>query len=652
VIALGVVVACLVAVVPAAAQTRAPGGPTPAARSEAVPAERVQNILHMLDYVAVDYPEFVKDGKIVDQAEYDEQVEFVTQVRALLGELPARPGREDLIGRADRLVALVKARRPGTEVAALAGQLRWAVIKAYDVEVAPRRPPDLKQAAALYSAQCASCHGATGRGDGPAGRGLNPAPSNFHDADRMAQRSIYGLYSTITLGVDGTGMASFRHLGDEQRWALAFYVANLGQSEDDARRGAELWQAGQGRAALPDLASLATQSAREVQAQHGADAAALLSYLRAHPDVFAASGNSAIATSLRLLRQSLEAYRQGQARPAQDLAVSSYLEGFELVEASLDALDRGLRTTVEAEMIRYRGLLRDGAPLPQVEVQATRIEALLGQARDLLDAGTLPAGAAFLSALLILVREGLEAILIVAAMIALLVKANRRDGLPWVHGGWVAALLLGGLTWVVASYVVSISGATREVTEGITALVAAAILLYVGFWMHGKSHARRWQAYLDRRLLGALSGRTMVALALVSFLAVYREAFETVLFYQALALQAGPGGATALLGGVVVGAAALVVLSWVIVRGSLRLPLGLFFGASSVLLGLLAVVLAGKGMAALQEAGWLPIHAVNFPSVPLLGVYPNLQSLALQGALLAIIVGGFAYTRRVAARSA
>ncbi len=647
-----VIVAYLLAVVPAAAQPPAPGSPAPAARSEVVPAERAQNILHMLDYVAVDYPEFVKDGKILDQAEYDEQLEFVTQVRALLGELPARPGRDELIARADQLVALVKTRRPGADVAALASQLRWGVIKAYDVEVAPKRPPDVRQAAALYAAQCAACHGATGRGDGPASKGLDPAPSNFHDADRMAQRSVYGLYSTITLGVDGTGMASFRHLGEEQRWALAFYVANLGRSEADVRRGAEVWQSGQGRKALPDLASVATRSAREVQAQHGAAAVALLSYLRGHPEVFAASGNAAIATSLRLLSQSVDAYRQGQARQAQDLAVSSYLEGFELVEASLDALDRGLRTTVEAEMIRYRGLLRDGAPLPQVAAQAARIETLLGQARDLLDAGSLPASATFLSALLILVREGLEAILIVAAIIALLVKANRRDGLPWVHGGWIAALLLGGLTWVVASYAVSISGATREVTEGITALIAAAILLYVGFWMHGKSYARQWQDYLDRRLRGALSGRTMVALALVSFLAVYREAFETVLFYQALALQAGPGGAAALLGGMLSGAAALAVLSWIIVRGSLRLRLDLFFGASSVLLGLLAVVLAGKGIAALQEAGWLPIHTVNFPSLPLLGVYPNLQSLVLQGALLAIIVGGFAYTHRVAARSA
>ena len=362
-----------------------------ASMAAAQPAERAQTILHMLDYVAVDYPEFVRDGKVVDQSEYDEQLEFVTQVRALLEQLAARPERGELLARADRLVALVKDKRPGVEVADLANQLRWAIIEAYGVEVAPKRPPDLRPAAALYAAQCAACHGATGLGDGPAGQGLDPRPSNFHDRDRMAQRSVYGLYSTITLGVNGTGMASFRGLGEEQRWALAFYVANLGRPAADVRRGAELWQAGQGKEAFADLASIVTRSAREVEAQHGADAVALLGYLRTRPDVFAAGGNAALATSLRLLRESVDAYRQGRARQAQDLAVSSYLDGFELVEASLDALDRGLRTAVEAEMIRYRSLLRDGAPLPQVEAQAAKIEGLLGQARDLLDAGSLPA---------------------------------------------------------------------------------------------------------------------------------------------------------------------------------------------------------------------------------------------------------------------
>jgi high-affinity iron transporter len=446
-------------------------------------------------------------------------------------------------------------------------------------------------------------------------------------------------------------MASFGSLDEQQRWALAFYVASLGRPEADARRGAELWQAGRARHVFRDLGSIAAQSAREIEAQHGRDAALVLGHLQAHPDQAATPAGSAIATSRALLRRSADAYAAGRAREAQDLATSSYLDGFELAEASLDAVDPGLRRDIETGMSRYRGLVRDGAPLAEVEAQAERIDGLLGRARERLEAGGLPASAAFLSAFTIVLREGLEALLVVAAMYALLVRAGRADALVWVHAGWIAALALGGITWLGASRVVEVSGASREVTEGVTALIATGVLVYVGLWMHGKSYARQWQAYLDRRLRGALEGRTLWALALVSFLAVYREAFETVLFCEAVAVQAGPDGRVPLLAGLGAAAVALLVLGWLIVKGSLRLPLGLFFGATSVLVAMLALVFAGKGIAALQEAGWLPAHEVHFPSLPALGLYPNLQGLLLQAALVILITAGFAYTRHAARRA-
>lgn len=623
---------------------------TPAAKPAPSPSERAPVVLHMLDYVSVDYPGAVQDGKVVDKGEYEEQVEFVTQARALIGQFDARPERKAILADAQKLVALVNAKASAADVSALATKVRWAIIRAYDVEVAPKRPPDLARAGAIYQAQCAPCHGADGRGDGAAGKGLDPPPANFHDSERMAQRSAYGLYSSITLGVDGTSMVGFRALSDDERWALAFHVANLGAADVESR-GAALWKSPEGKRAFPDLGSVSTRSAREVEAAYGADARTLLAYLRRHPELVAGDSGSAIGKSARLLRESVEAYRQGKPREAQELAASSYLDAFEPAEAALDAMDRGLRMSVEAEMTRYRALLRAGAPKPEVEAQAAKIAGLLERAEQTLAADGLPASATFLSAFVILAREGLEAILVVAALYALLARAGRRDALAYLHGGWILALLLGGLTWLVASYVVSVSGATREVTEGVSALVAAAILLYVGFWMHGKSQARQWQAYLNQRLAGALAGRTLWALAFVSFLAVYREVFETVLFYEALAAQAGPAGRMPLWAGFGTAALVLLVLGTLIVRGSVRLPFGLFFGASGILLGLLSVVLAGKGIAALQEAGWIPVHQVAFPSAPLIGLYPNLQSLLLQAALLLVIVAGFAYVRRTARRS-
>ena len=607
------------------------------------PPEPMQLLLHMLDYMAVDYPECVQDGTVLDQAEYDEQVEFSQQVRTLLAQLPAHADKPDLLYQAEHLVTRIEDKRPGPEVVALAQQLRWNIIRAYNVETAPPRPPDLRSAAALYQANCAVCHGPQGHGDGPASANLDPAPSNFHDRQRMDQRSLYSLYSTITLGVEGTGMASFRTLSEDERWALAFYISNLASGEVDITRGAELWQAGVGQAWFSDLASVATATTREVNATHGSDGEHVLAYLRTHPEVVVLSGESPLTRSSRLLHESLTAYRRGQTQLAQELAVSAYLDGFELVEASLDTVNQRLRMAVETEMLRYRAMIKSREPLTAIEAQGTRIQGLLAEAQQLLEETRLPAGAVFFGAFVILLREGLEAILVLAAILALLSKAGRREALPYVHAGWSTALVLGGCTWLVASYIVAISGSTREVTEGVTALVAAAVLLYVGFWMHSQAYADRWRTFLQEQLRDALSTRTMWALALVSFLAVYREAFETVLFYQALWIQAAPAYIP-VLGGVLAAAVALVGLGWLIFRGSVRLPLGLFFGATSVLLALLAVVFVGKGIAALQEAGILPVDPVNFPAIPALGIYPSLLSLALQAVLVLIITSVFIHT--------
>jgi high-affinity iron transporter len=618
-------------------------GPAAGVQDKADPA---QVLLHLLDYIAVDYPEFVKDGKILDQAEYDEQVEFAARARELLRDLPSKSESAALVSGAESLQRAIVDKRPGPEVAALATELRWAIIRAYRIAVAPRRAPDLAPAAALYTSQCGVCHGTAGRGDGPAVRGMDPPPSNFTDRGRMDQRSVYGLFSTITLGVDGTRMAGFHELTDEQRWALALWVARFAAGPGEISRGESRWNDGGAKALFPDLASVLATTAAETRAKHGDDGAAVLAFLRTRPDLVASPRESPIAVSERLLAASLAAYRDGRRADAQRLAISAYLEGFELSEATLDALDRDLRVRTETEFTRLRSAIAAGAPSADVDRRGARVTELLAEARDKLEGTTLSMGAAFAGALVILVREGLEALLIVAAIVAVLLRAGRRDALRYVHAGWVAAIVLGLATWVAASYVVAISGAHREVLEGITGLLAAAVLLYVGAWLHDKAYAARWSAYVERHVRGALAGHTLWALAAVSFLAVYREMFETVLFTQALWIQSGADGRRGAMAGLGVAALVLVILAWLILKVGVRLPLGWMFGASSALLALLAVVLVGQGVAALQEAGLVSINSLELPSAPVLGIHPTVESIAAQIALLVVILVVFAWTRR------
>jgi high-affinity iron transporter len=599
-------------------------------------------VLHALDYLAVDYPGAVKDGKVLDQGEYDEQVEFAASVPAMIAGLPARPERAALEATAAGLRAAIEAKRPGGEVAAVAGDLRRRIIDLYEVRVAPRQVPDLRPAAADFATHCAVCHGATGRGDGPAAKGLSPPPADL-TAARMGEHSLFGLYNTITLGIKGTAMTGFAPLGEAQRWGLAFYVSTLATPPAERERGARLWKDGVGRSELHDLRSLVMATPKGMA---GGDGAAVLAYLRGDPGALAAGRESPLDLSARLLGESLAAYRQGDAARAHQLAITSYLEGFELVEAPLGAVDGRLKSRVEAEMLRYRTLIQSRAPRDAVEAEARTILSLLDTARQRLDAARLSPVTTFTSALVILLREGLEAILVLAALVAMLIKSGRREALRYVHAGWIAALALGAVTWLAASYVVTLSGASREVTEGVTALLAALMLLYVGFWMHRHAHAARWKTFIETQVQAALSGRTRWALASIAFLAVYREAFETVLFYQALWIEAGPSGRLVVAAGFAVAAAGLVLLAWLILKMGLRLPVGWFFGAGSVLMAALAVVLAGKGIAALQQAGRLPVEPLDLPTIPSLGVYPTWQGALTQLVLVLLIVAAFTYSRR------
>lgn len=608
-------------------------------------AEKAQAVIHMLDYVGVDYPEFVQDGKVLDEAEYLEQKEFAAQSLDLLQQLPAHAQKPQLLAKAGELLARIEAKAPGAEVSGLAAAVRADVMRMYKLAVAPRSVPDLARAATLFQAQCASCHGAQGRGDGPAAPGMEPAPSNFHDAARMQQRSVYGLYNTISLGVNGTPMRGFGELSEADRWALAFLAAGLRTTPEESKRGEALWNAGTGKAQFPDLKSVVMPAPGEVAAG-GAELGAVHAWLVQHPQAVTAGAPSPIAFTRERLAQAVEALRGGDREAARQHAITAYLEGFELVEAALDNVDAPLRQGVEREMIALRAAIGDGESADAVAERVARIEALLAQADDKLSGEGLSTTAAFLASLLILLREGLEAILVLAAIGAFVAKTGRRDALPYVHAGWMGAVALGVLTWFAATYLFTISGANRELTEGITALLAAAMLLYVGWWLHGKSYAQAWNTFIREQVTTALGKRTLWAMAGVSFLAVYRELFEIVLFYQTLWVQAGPQGQGAVLWGMAAAALLLAVIGGAILKYSVRLPIGPFFGVTSALLAVLAVVFVGNGIAALQEAGVLHASLVAFPEVALLGIHPTAQGLFAQLAALLLVVGGFAWTRR------
>ena len=601
--------------------------------------DKAQTIVHMLDYIGVDYADSVQDGQVINAEEYAEQREFAAQVLTLLGQLPAVSEQDMLVSQAHELLARIEAKASGSEISSLASQLLTGVIQAWRLSVAPRQPPDLQQGERLFAQYCAGCHGVQGQGDGPLARGMDPAPRNFHDEARMRQRSLYGLYNTISLGVQGTPMRAFRELSEGDRWALAFFSAGLRTSPELVSKGASLWQQGEGQSDFRSLRALVTQ-APDQQATAGSSADAVRAYLTQQPQALQASAREPLAFTRGKIEEADQAYANGNRDDARRLAIAAYLEGFELIESALNNVDPPLRAETEREMMALRTAIDEGRPVDAVTAQVMTIKTLLDRAADTLANGSVSTNSAFLSSLVILLREGLESILIISTIVAFVVKTGRRDALPYIHLGWIGAIGLGAITWSIARYMLSISGANREVTEGITALLAAAMLLYVGWWLHSRSNAQAWSRYVREQLTTALARRTLWAMAGISFLVVYRELFEVILFYETLWSQAGTLGHEAVLWGIVSAVVLLVLIGGMTFRYSVRLPIGPFFAVASSLLAIMAVIFVGNGIAALQEAGVLDVTKIRFVSLPLLGIHPTVQTLVPQALTLAVIAIG------------
>lgn len=600
-----------------------------------------QQLLQLIDYVGVDYKGAVIEGKVVNKAEFAEMIDFAAGISQQIDDLPEpkplinktkvttnKSVKVGLKQQAETLVNWVQSKHSAQAINQLTAQMHHTIISAYEIIVVPHKQPDLKQAALLYTQNCASCHGEQGFGDGPAAKGMEPAPINFHDIERYKQRTLFGLHSTITQGVNDTAMPGYPQLSNHDRWSLAFYVGGFAHTPKNVDTT---------NSPLLNITQLTITTPAQAETEYGAKGADVMAYLRQHPDIFY-NNKSNLSFSRERLADVITAYKNKDKKKAYKYAVEAYLEGFELVEQNINAFDKALRLEIEIAMTGLRNKIRNDASLEIIENDIAFINEKLLIADEILSSKSLSGEAAFAGAFFILLREGLEALLIVAALAAFLVRTNRKDGLRYIHIGWISALILGIFTWWASISLVNISGASREITEGVAAIVATLVLLYVGFWMHDKSSAAKWKKFIDDSMHKALTSGTLWALTGLSFIAVYREAFETILFYQALWAQTNETSQSMALGGFISAVVVLAIIGWLIMRYSVKLPLREFFAVTGGLMFVLAVIFAGKGVAALQEAGLIISSPVNFFRIDILGIYPNLQGLLVQLGLIILAV--------------
>jgi high-affinity iron transporter len=648
---------------------------------------QVQRVANIVSVAVEEYGKGIDGkGRLISGDEYQEALGFLRDARTAAVRLPS--DRAALAtAMLDSIIGAVTAKTPPAALETLAQ--RFAAVLGRDAQLSlPTRPTDVAEGARIFQSTCASCHGATGMGDGPAGLKLTPKPPAIGSSTQMLASTPAMMFRKISVGVTGTAMPAFGpQLTTDQRWNIVAYLGSLQHPAQRVAEGEGLYVQdcvschgatglSDGSAARsltrlpPELGSFAWQAERSdsqlvVAVREGkmgtpmppsqlspVQVQSVVAYLRSLPgrqralDSLPAIANSdsaamAARRSISLLDQSLTAARNTQMNDATDRAFDAYL-AFEPIEGTARARDPGVVSSMERLYAEFKAAVRTN-DLRGAERARDAIEAGMPRVIQL----TRPAGSgweAFMQSLLIILREGFEAILVIGAVVAFLLKTGHRERLRSIWIGVVSALVASGLTAVLLRTLLKAIPASQEIIEGLTLLVAVAVLFSVSYWLISKVEAAKWQQFIRDKVNVALDHGGGRALAIVAFLAVYREGAETALFYQAL-FNEGTNVVLPISLGIVTGFAALAIIFTLFYRYGVKIPLRPFFSVTSVLLYYMAFVFIGTGIRELQEGNAVAITPIRgLPTVEALGFYPTWQTVLGQLVLLALFVFAIAKT--------
>lgn len=320
-----------------------------------------------------------------------------------------------------------------------------------------------------------------------------------------------------------------------------------------------------------------------------------------------------------------------------------YFDVFEAsgMEFTLRLKDKSFMLKIESGFSLLTSQAMRGEPKAVLEGSWAALKKDLDHAVEHYSSGEQSFWGKVMQSFLILFREGVEAMLVVAALVAYLRRSGYADKVRVIwHGvGWALAASVAA-AWVLG-VAMKASGANKEALEGITMLVAAAVLVYVSYWLTAKRDADRWQAFIKDTMDRAMGRGSLFSLGLVAFLAVFREGAETILFYRAL-IGGSEGRLDTVWVGMALAAVALVLVYLLVKIASVRLPLGLFFGGTAILLFAMAFVFTGQGILELQVSGFIHTTKLEgWPMVSWLGIFPTWESVIGQAVVLSLPLLGW-----------
>ena len=338
------------------------------------------------------------------------------------------------------------------------------------------------------------------------------------------------------------------------------------------------------------------------------------------------SGTVTLKEAVDMLKDALEAFKNGDKTKGQS-KVKEFIQVWPTVEGDVSTRNSALYTKVETQ-----------TPIIMVKGTEKQYQDQLQELITELSQIDTKAKYTFIDAMFILLREGVEALLIVLALVSSLKAANQKKGLRWVYAGAAAGILAS----VVIAFILQAlfpavsSGTNREILEGFVGIFAVVMMIGIGFWLHSKSSLKSWKNYIDRKMDVVLSTGSFISMFVLSFLAVFREGAETILFYVGIlpliSLQN-------LITGVVSAILILIVIALVLIYASSKIKIHQVFFILTWTIYFLAFKMLGTSIHMLQVVGILPLHVIHFiPTVEVLGIYANIEVFISQLILIIIIM--------------
>ena len=591
-----VVLALATAALPATAFAQARAEAQTPAMAQQAGIDAARRVVSTLTLANIEYALAFENGRLVLPAEWEEARLFVAEARRSSEALPVNL-RGNLTTRIALLERRLAERFPAESLAVEVADIERTLTAAYgeSLDERPGREPSIANGEILYRSTCTRCHGMEGRGDGPVALATRMDPPPGDLSDTALIRSTTPL--------------------DLYRKITLGIPATRMQPFGDALSREERWDL------VAYILTLSNPEARRGQ-----------------------SGQMAVVFG--------SVYGPLAAR----LVLDAYM-AFEAAEGSLAATEPKLVRRAEQQFTSLRYAIESGATKWDLNDRYAELRNTLRDCEAAFSRQHSSAGL-FVNSLLLMLREGFEAILVIGAIMAVLIKAGARDKQRAVRWGIAAALAASLLTAAALEMMFRATAAQREALEGGVMLVAAALLFYVSYWLISKVEIAAWTRFVKGQVQKAVAAGSGVALAAVAFFAVYREGFETVLFYKALYVAGGSGGGASITAGLLVGLAVLVAVFIGIERFGLKIPMRPFFAVTGATLAFMAFMFAGNGIKALQEGGYVGSTLLPWaPRYDFFGIYPTAETLGVQALIVVALVFAMVWTfviqpRRIAGTEA